>query len=334
MDSSDLPQGVDALNRLRIGALILSIAIGGCSAPPSVPLPSPGTTLPAGEHYLVTPAGKVWYKVSGGGAGTPVILIHGGPGFPSYYMKPLEALGADRLVVRYDQLGGGKSDRVTDTTLFVIPRFVAEVEQIRRALGYRKISLYGLSWGTIVAVEYYRAHPDRVQSLVLGGAFLDIPAWTRNSGRLLATLPDSTQATLAAGAKSGDFHSREYQAAESEFYNRYVWRRPREADLDSTMSQANEVVYNYMQGPNEFTITGTLRDYDATPFLPRIRVPVFYTTGEYDEADPALVRRFASLTPGAKVVVFKDAAHLTPWDAPEENVRVVREFLAGVDSAH
>jgi proline iminopeptidase len=292
----------------------------GAAAPP-----------PAGEGYLVTPAGRVWYKVSGGGPGVPVILIHGGPGFPSYYMKPLEALGDRRQVVRYDQLAAGKSDHVTDTTLFTIPYFVGELDALRAHLGYPKVHLYGISWGSIVAVEYYHAHPEHVASLVLGGAALDIPAWERHARELLATLPDSMQQAVRRREAARQYDAPDYQAALGEFYSRYVWRHPVAADLDSTFAQVGERLYNYMQGPSEFTITGTLREYDATPLLPGIKVPVLYTTGEFDEANPETIRRFASLTPGAQVVVFPGAAHLTPWDAPEENVRVVQEFLSGVD---
>src|SRR6476619_102162 len=72
--------------------------------------------LAAGEAKLPVDGGDIWYKVSGTGTGTPIILLHGGPGFNSYYLKPLEALGDDRKVVRYDQLGGGKSSGLTDTT--------------------------------------------------------------------------------------------------------------------------------------------------------------------------------------------------------------------------
>lgn len=316
-------------------ALLLTASLFNCRAEhplPAATANAPGApTLPAGEHYLLTPAGKVWYKVSGGGSGTPVMLIHGGPGFPSYYMKPLEALGDARPVVRYDQLGAGKSDRVSDTTLFVIPHFVEELEQLRQQLGYERVSLYGLSWGTIVAVEYYRAHRDRVKSLVLGGAALDIPAWERHANDLVKTLPDSMQRAIHAREAARDFSAPDYHAALGEFYFRYVWRHPVQADLDSTMSQASEALYTYMQGPSEFTITGTLKHYDVTGFLPQIRVPVLYTTGEFDEANPETIRRFASRTPGAQVAVFKGAAHLTPWDAPEENVRVVREFLREAD---
>ena len=40
----------------------------------------PATALPAGEAYLPVDGGRIWYKVSGAGAGTPAVLLHGGPG--------------------------------------------------------------------------------------------------------------------------------------------------------------------------------------------------------------------------------------------------------------
>jgi proline iminopeptidase len=289
-------------------------------------------SLPAGEKTLAVPGGQLWYKVSGSGDGTPVILLHGGPGFNSFYLKPLEALSSDRVVVRYDQLGSGKSGTTSDTAIFNIPHFVAELDSLRSALGFQKVHLVGHSWGTILGLEYYRAHPEHVASLTLSSAALDIPAWEKHAKELVKTLPDSTQKTIAAAEKAGKFEDPAYQAALAQFYGLYVWRHPVEADLDSTMKTANQAIYNYMQGPSEFTITGTLRKYDVTGSLKDVKVPVLYTVGEFDEANPATIKRFADMTPGAKYMVLKGAAHMTPWDAPEENVRVVREFLRGVDS--
>ena len=105
-----------------------------------------------------------------------------------------------------------------------------------------------------------------------------------------------------------------------------------QADLDSTLATVNAAIYNYMQGPSEFTITGTLKRYDVTAQLATIRVPTLYTVGEFDEANPPTIRHFAELTPGAHVAVLAGAAHLTPWDAREENVRIVRAFLRRSDS--
>ena len=106
--------------------------------------------LPPGEARLAVDGGRIWYRVVGSGTATPAILLHGGPGFGSFYMKSLEALSADRPVVRYDQLGGGKSDKITDTAMFNIAHFVRELDSLRSHLGYDKVHLVGHSWGTIL----------------------------------------------------------------------------------------------------------------------------------------------------------------------------------------
>lgn len=311
--------------------LILLLALAACGG--ERPGPPPQAALHEGEAKLAVPGGNIWYRITGAGPGLPVVLVHGGPGFSSFYLKPFEDLGGDRPVIRYDQLGGGKSDRISDTTMFTIDHFVRELDSLRAALGIPQWHVLGSSWGTIVGVEYYRAHPDRVASLILSGPALDIPAYEKSARRWLATLPDSLQETVRKAEAAKDYKSAGYQAAMNAFYSQYVFRRPVAADLDSLFATVNEGIYNYMQGPSEFTITGTLKYYDATSFLPRIAVPTFFTTGQYDEVGPEVARRFADLVPGARYVSFPDAAHITMWDARDENVRVVREFLRSVDSA-
>jgi len=66
--------------------------------------------------------------------------------------------------------------------------------------------------------------------------------------------------------------------------------------------------------------------------LKNVKVPVLYTVGDVDEADPATVRRFAAMTPGAKVEVIPDAADITTWDNPGAMLQVVRDFLVSVDA--
>ncbi|HSB53665.1 MAG TPA: alpha/beta fold hydrolase, partial [Gemmatimonadales bacterium] len=149
--------------------------------------------IPTGEGRLAVPGGRIWYTVTGTGSAAPLVLLHGGPGFSSFYLKPFEALGGDRPVIRYDQLGGGKSDRISDTAMFTIPHFVAELDSLRAALGIARWHLLGHSWGTILALEYYRAHPDRVASLTFASPVFDLPAYERHARDLLATLSDSSQ---------------------------------------------------------------------------------------------------------------------------------------------
>lgn len=327
------------MRQAHVAAPLVILALLACSRdrkPEQSPLVQARAAAPAlgpGEAMLVVPGGRIWYKRSGNAHGIPVILLHGGPGYSSYYLKSLEGLGADRPVVRYDQLGGGKSERITDTTMFTIAHFVRELDSLRSALGYTKVHLVGHSWGTILGLEYYKAHPDRVASLTLASAALDIPTWERNARRLVTTLSDSAQRAIRTREAEKQFDAPDYQHALEEFYGRYVWRHPVEADLDSTFKTTNQAIYNYMQGPSEFTITGTLKTYDATPFLRNVRVPTLFTVGEFDEADPATVRKFAALTPGARVAVIPGAAHITTWDNPGAMLQAVREFLASVDAS-
>ncbi|MGA9118101.1 MAG: proline iminopeptidase-family hydrolase [Bacteroidota bacterium] len=294
--------------------------------------PQPPKPLPVGEGRLAVPGGTIWYKVSGSGSGIPVVLLHGGPGMSSYYVKPFEDLQDDRQVIRYDQLGGGKSDKITDTTMFTIDHFVRELDSLRAYLGVERWHLLGHSWGTILAVEYYRAYPDRVASLTLGSACLDIAAYERHARELLATLPQGMQAAVRKAEARGKYDDAGYQKAMEHFYALYVYRHPVKEDLDSTFATISEAIYGYMQGPSEFTITGTLKNYDSTPFLSRIKVPTLFTVGEFDEVGPELVKGFAAETPHARLVQFAGSAHITCWDARDENVKVVREFLRSADS--
>jgi proline iminopeptidase len=331
------------MRSLALSTTALVAAVTGCAkeAPKAVDTTTAAATaaapaakaLPPGEARLAVDGGRIWYRVVGSGTATPAILLHGGPGYASFYMRSLEALGADRPVVRYDQLGGGKSDRITDTAMFNIAHFVRELDSLRSHLGYDKVHLVGHSWGTILGLEYYRAHPEHVASLTLMSSAIDIPTWERNAKRLVKTLSDSAQKAIAAREAEKKFDAPDYQAALGEFYGKYVWRRPVQAELDSLTSTVNEGIYNYMQGPSEFTITGTLKRYDATPFLKDVKVPVLFTVGEFDEADPPTVKRQAAMTPGAKVAVISGSAHIVQWDNPDETNRVVREFLKSVDSA-
>jgi proline-specific peptidase len=288
--------------------------------------------LPIGEGRLAVHGGYIWYKISGTGKGIPIVLLHGGPGMSSYYLKPFEDLGDERQVIRYDQLGGGKSDKITDTTMFTIKHFVRELDSLRSYLGVVKWHVLGHSWGTILAIEYYRAHPDRVASLTFGSACLDFPAYARRAKELVGTLSKPSQLAVKKVEASSKYDDPSYQNAMNEFYALYLFRHPVKADLDSTFATFNEAIYLYMQGPCEFKITGTLKQYNATSILPEIKIPTLFTVGEFDEVGPELIKGFAAKTPNSRFVQFAGSAHMTPWDARDENVRVVRDFLHSLDS--
>lgn len=294
---------------------------------------NPAATGPAltNGSRLAVPGGEIWYRVVGGGSGTPVILLHGGPGNPSVYLKSLEALGDERVAVRYDQLGAGYSDVVHDTALFNIHHFVEELELLRRHLSLDRMHLYGHSWGAILALEYYRAYAEHVASLTFAGETLDIPAFAANVRALFQAMPDSLARAVRLRAAGAPYDSSAFQAAMQEFRGHFT-RSPVPAEQDTLRRLTNPEIAAYMLGTSPFTPSGTLRQYDATPFLSRVKVPVLFIVGEFDVAGPEIVRRHASLTPGARFVVIPNAGHHTQWDNTPATLAAVRSFLRDVDA--
>ncbi len=269
----------------------------------------------------------------GTGKGTPLLVLHGGPGVPSYYLNPLAALGDDRPVVFYDQLGCGRSDQPADTSLYTVQGYVERLGQVRKALGLDKVDIYGHSWGSMLAVDYMLTQPRGVGKLILAGPALSIPRWVHDADSLLTTLPDSVQEVIRRNEAAGTTDSPEYQNAVGAFYTEYLCRlQPWPADVDSSFARMGELVYTYMEGPSEFTISGTLKHYDRTQDLGRLHLPTLFIVGQYDEAVPSTAEYYRSLVPGSKLVVIPGAAHLAMQDKPKEYVEALRSFLDRTDA--
>jgi len=289
--------------------------------------------LQPGEGYVEVPGGRIWYRIVGSGNRTPLVLLHGGPGAPSYYLNPLAALADERPVIFYDQLGAGRSDRPTDVTLWRIDRFVEELSRLRAALGLEQIHLFGHSWGTMLAVDYMLTKPTGVRSLVLASPALSVSRWMADAALLEKTLPESVQDVIVKHESDGSFDSPEYQSAVAEYYKRYLCRRdPWPDDVNKTFAELGASVYETMWGPSEFTATGTLRTYDRTARLKELNLPVLFTAGRYDEATPSTTEYYRSLVPGAKLKIFENSAHLTMQDEPDAYVETIRQFLRDVES--
>ena len=145
-------------------------------------------------------------------------------------------------------------------------------------------------------------------------------------------MPDSIQKAIRTNEKNGTYDSPGYQQAVDYYYKLYLARKqPWSADIDSAFAQTGMNVYMHMDGPSEFTLSGNLKDYDATGKLGNIKVPTLFIGGEYDEARPESVRYFASLVPGAKYVILPNAGHLSMQDNPEANNKAVRDFLNSIE---
>lgn len=287
------------------------------------------------EGYIEVTGGRVWYRIVGADkAGIPLLIMHGGPGVPHDYMETLEVLSDERPVIFYDQLGCGNSERPSDTTLWTVERFVDELAKLRSDLNLHQVHLLGQSWGTMLAVEYlYRKNPNGIVSLTLAAPYLNTEKWVADQNYLVSQLPQHVQDTIAKYEANGDFAAPGYQEAMMVFYNKHVCRlNPWPDCLLKAMEKIGYEVYEYMWGPSEFTMTGTLKDADVTGYLGQLNLPVLYTCGEYDEATPETTAFYKSLTPGAEMHVFENASHEHHLESPDEFNQIIRGFLKMAES--
>ncbi len=288
----------------------------------------------AKEGYIPVKGGRVWFKVVGAGRrGIPFLTLHGGPGAPHDYLEPLEALSDERPVIFYDQLGCGNSDRPEDVSLFTVERFVDELHCVRESLGLAKVHIMGQSWGTMLAVDYMLAgHSEGVASLVLSSPVLSASRFAADQRKYLLELPAEHREAIGEGEASGAFGTPGYEAAVTAYYARHLCRLyPWPECMERTLAGLGRTVYEYMWGPSEFTLTGTLGDYERAEHLKGIRTPVLFTVGRYDEATPVAAKYYHAMLPGSEVVVFEDASHEHHIEKPGPYLSTVRAFLRHVE---
>jgi proline iminopeptidase len=285
------------------------------------------------EGFIDVEGGKIWYRIDGDGDKTPLLLLHGGPGSSSFYLEPLKELSKDRPVIFIDQLGCGRSTRITDTTLMTIEKNVEQLEQVVKALKLDRYYLYGHSWGTMLGIDYYLKYPNGIQALIFASPLFRTEIWMQDADSLVLKLPMEHQLAIRESDKQKNYSSESYQNAVNAYYKAHLRRsEQRKSQKDSSDLFFGEKVYTFMWGPSEFKVTGNLLNYDRIKDLPKIKVPTLLTAGEFDEARPNSVKYYTSLIPGAKFHLIPNAAHVTMDDNVKENNQLLRDFLNQTDA--
>jgi proline-specific peptidase len=264
---------------------------------------------------------QTWYRVVGDGeepGRLPVLVLHGGPGSAHDVLEGLGELARQgRRVAFYDQLGGGDSDRPDDPSLWTVDLFLEQLRSVREGLGLERLHLLGSSWGGMLALEYALSQPAGLESLVLNSTPTSAPRWAEETLRLHAELPPGL----------------DEKAAEDEFKRRHICRLDPEPEVvKRARAKFGLQVYETMWGPNEFTVTGTLKEWDVIDRLGEIPVPTLITSGEHDECTPALVEPLHEGIAGSEWVLFENCSHTSYLEDPERYVETVAGFLDGVEA--
>ena len=304
---------------------------------------SPWRTLErAEEGFVPFRGGRTWYRSLAAEREDenrlPLLCLHGGPGANWLHLKPYEALADERRVVFYDQLGAGNSGLLEphEASLWQPELFVEEVGVVREALGLDRVHILGHSWGGMLGMQYAADRPEGLVSLIVESSPPSVPEWMQELARLRAELPPDVAETLTRHEEAGTTDDPEYVAAETEFYKRHVCRTDPWPDWlveCFAVLEANDEVYVAMNGPNEFHVIGTLRDWDITPRLGEIDVPTLVFSGRHDEVTPAITEAAHRAIPGSEYVVLEESSHMAQAEQPEETLALVRDFLSRVEVA-
>jgi len=291
------------------------------------------------ERYL--DAGGVMIYTVSFGRGSPLVVVHGGPGATHDYFLPyLLPLARHNRLVFIDERGSGKSEKLEDASKYTVETMAEDVEAVRRALGLGKINLLGHSYGGVLAQAYAFRYPRNLSHLVLCSTFHSTRAMNEVFRRMKERMPPELRARIDAIEAKGLFgHGKDYEkhryttdymiAAWGEGYFPYIYQNRPDPNHDPVANgNMSWDLYREMWGTHgEFVIDGNLVSVEYADRLGSIKVPTLITVGDHDECDPSLSREMNARIPGSMLVVLPNSGHMTFVDQPGMFNKAVDEFL-------
>jgi proline iminopeptidase len=263
-----------------------------------------------GKHH-------VWTKRIGDGR-IKMLTLHGGPGTTHEYLECFEDFLPREGIefYYYDQLGSHYSDQPADENLWRLPRFVEEVEQVRAALGLNNFYLYGHSWGGMLGIEYALKFGHRLKGLIISNMTASIQAYEKHAADLRRALPQEIIAILDKYESLHDYENPEYQQAMmGGVYSRHLCRLdPMPEPLARAFRHFNQQVYNIMQGPNEFVISGNLKGWDRWNDLPSIKTPTLVIGSRHDTMSAEDLEHESKLLPRGRFAYCRNGSHMALYD--------------------
>lgn len=295
------------------------------------------TEIKTGGNKTIQVDGKynVWTKKVGDGK-IKVLLLHGGPGFSHDYMECFEDFLPKEGIefYFYDQLGSGNSDFPADTSLWNLPRFVEEVEQVRKGLGLENFYLFGHSWGSLLAMEYLHKYQNHVKAAVLSNMVAGVTSYLAYANQLKQKFFDASDLKKYDSLdKVKKYDSPEFQELlMNKLYSHVMcqlkeWPEP----LMRAFKKANMNIYIQMQGVDEFHVTGNMKDWEFWDKLKDIKTPTLVIGGMNDEMNPEDMKREGQLIPNSRTYLCPNGSHMSMYDDQQNYFRELIKFLKDVE---
>ena len=325
---------------MKLPRLALVLVLAASSAAFSTPAAAQPSVYPQQEGYVDTHGVLIYYVAFGDGS--PLVVVHGGPGANHDYFLPwlLPLARAHRLIF-IDERGSGRSQRLQDASLYTVEAMVEDVEDLRVALNLGKISLLGHSYGGVLAQAYALKYQQNLTRLILDSTFPSTRQMNEVLAREKAQMPPAKLARLNQLEQAGLFgkgeaweHGRypaEYATlAWGPGYFPFLYgARPDSTYDPATGAPTNWELYRAMWGEHgEFVIDGNLKSVEYVDRLPSIHVPTLILAGDHDECDPSLSREMHEKIAGSQLVILPNSGHMNFVDQPDLWQTAVVRFLS------
>ncbi|HMX79697.1 MAG TPA: proline iminopeptidase-family hydrolase [Ferruginibacter sp.] len=340
------------MKRMLLGFLLIGLFSCSNNSDKPVATPTPGADsslyneVQTGGVKVIqvqTPNGNfnVWTKRMGNNPKIRILLLNGGPGATHEYFECFESflLPQDIEFIYYDQLGCGLSDNPKDTSMWDLPRFVEEVEQVRKALGLNKDNFYllGHSWGGILAMQYALKYQDNLKGLIISNMMSSCPLYGKYAQDVLAPQFDpKILDTIRQIEAKKDFDNPKYmELLTPHFYAKHICRLPLEQwpePMVRSFNKMNHSLYVTMQGPSEFGIGGNLVNWDVSKELPKIKVPTLTIGGTHDTMDPEHMKWMSTQVQHGRYLLCPNGSHMSMYDDQAHYFPGLIEFIKDVDA--
>lgn len=293
------------------------------------------------QGYVDANGVLIYYETFG--RGTPLVIVHGGPGASHDYFLPyLAPLARHHELIFIDERGSGKSQGLDDPSGYTVEAMVEDVEAVRKELGLGRIALLGHSYGGVLAQAYALKYQQNLTSLILCSTFFSTSKMNAVFQKELAAMPADVRERIQKLEAAGLFgNGKDYQknrytddymvAAWGDGYFPYLYQRHPDPNYDPLDDgKMSWDLYRAMWGSHgEFVIDGNLKSVEYEKRLPSLRVRTLVTAGDHDECDPELAKEMSGLIHGSKLVIFPQSGHMTFVDQPDLFIRTIDDFLAG-----